>query len=241
MTPREPFDHLRHAALDLLESGNSTASVSQLLAVPPDVIVRWRDEPVPPRLDPAARLLALGAAGHAPHFSTTLVVRRCAPGDMWRHALQDYVVCGLLLVMVMMAIRGLGHGGAFGSIWIDVTPLFGLGVLWLRRNQVLFKLDDRGIVVPRLFGSERLSYADLADWWLVMHVQGKDTDEEVEGRKLTLHSRRKGAPPIELFVADYVHIDQAVIERLDLVKTANQGVRPLTPVRSIPKTPAWGG
>ena len=40
-----------------------------------------------------------------------------------------------------------------------------------------------------------------------------------------------------LFIADYVHIDQAVIQRLDLVKTANQGVRPLTPMHSIPKAP----
>jgi len=235
MTLREHFDHLRHAALDLLEAGNSTASVSQLLAVPADVIVRWRDEPVPPPLAPDEQLLALRAAGHAPHFSTTLVVRRCAPAGLWGFALQDVVVCGLLLAMVVLALAVLTHGNGLGHLWVDVTPLIGLGVLWLRRNQVLFKLDDRGIVVPRLFGSERMPYADLADWWLVMHVQGKDTDEEVEGRKLTLHSRRKGVAPIALFVADYVEIAPAVIERLDLVKTANQGVRPLTPMRSIPK------
>ncbi|HYP34458.1 MAG TPA: hypothetical protein VES00_21505, partial [Burkholderiaceae bacterium] len=87
MTPREPYDHLRHAALELLDAGNSTASVSQLLAVPAAVIVRWRDEPVPPRPETGDVLLALGAAGHAPHFTTTLVVRRSAPTGLWGFAL----------------------------------------------------------------------------------------------------------------------------------------------------------
>ena len=235
MTSREPFDHLRHAALELLDAGNSTASVSQLLAVPAPVIVRWRDEPVPPRLDPADRLLALAATGHAPCFDTTLVVRRSAPSDMWGFALKDIAACGLFIAVAALFFGALTHGQGFGSMWIDVTPLLGLGALWLRRNQVLFKLDQRGIVVPALLGNQRMPYGDLADWWLVMHIQGKDTEEEVEGRKLTLHSRRKGAPSIELFVADYVPIDAAVVERLDLVKQANQGVGPLTPMRSVPK------
>ncbi len=236
MTSREPFDHLRHAALEMLDAGNSTASVSQLLAVPPEVIVRWRDEPVPPRPEPAAMLLALGASGHAPNFSTTLVVRRSAPAAMWGLATQDFLLGAVLLGAVVLAFGALAQGGRFmGSVWIDVSPLLVVGVLWLRRNQALFKLDHRGIVVPGVLGSRRMAYADLADWWLVMHIRGKDTDEEVEGRLLTLHSRRKGTRPIEVFVADYVQIDAAVIERLDLVKTANQGAGPLTPLRSVPK------
>ncbi len=235
MDPSGHFDHLRHAALDLLDAGNSTASVSQLLAVPAAVITRWRDEPVPPRPEASDRLLALAVDGHAPHFPTTLVVRRGAPAGMGRFAMQDILVVGLLIAAVALALGILTHGQGFGSMWIDATPLLGFGLLWLRRNQVLFKLDHRGIVVPGLFGGRRMSYAELADWWLVMHIRGQDTEEEVEGRLLTLHSRRKGTPPIKLFVADHVEIDPAVIERLDLVKTANQGVRPLTPIRSIPK------
>jgi hypothetical protein len=229
------FDHLRHAALDLLEAGNSTVSVSQLLAVPADVIVRWRDEPLPPRPEPGDRLLALAADGHAPHFSTTLVVRRGAPAGPWGFAAQDILVCGLAVAATALFFGLLTHGRAFGSMWIDFTPLLGFGLLWLRRDQPLFKLDHRGIVVPGFLGSRRMSYADLADWWLVMHILGKDTDEEVEGRRLTLHSRRPGVAPIKLFIADHVDIDAAVIERLDLVKMANRGVRPLTPMRSVPK------
>ena len=236
MTSREPFDHLRHPALELLDAGNSTASVSQLLSVPAPVITRWRDEPVPPRPETADVLLALGAAGHAPHFDTTLVVRRSAPDGVWGFALQDVLVVGAILVVLGLAVGALTQGRSFAYMSVDMASVLGLGILWLRRNQVLFKLDQRGIVVPRLFGSERMPYADLADWWLVMHILGKDTDEEVEGSKLTLHSRRKGVRPIALFVADYVTIDPAVIERLDLVKKANQGVGPLTPMRSIPKT-----
>jgi hypothetical protein len=238
MTSREPFDHLRHAALELLDAGNSTASVSQLLAVPAEVIVRWRDEPVPPPPESADRLLALAASGHAPHFSTTLLVRRSAPAGLWGFALQDVLAVGAIFVVVAVGFGVLTHGRSLAYMSVDVASVLGLGILWLRRNQVLFKLDQRGIVVPRLFGSQRMPYGDLADWWLVMHVQGKDTEEEVEGRKLTLHSRRKGVRPVELFVADYVPIEPAVIERLDLVKKANQGVGPLTPMRSIPREQA---
>lgn len=239
MTSREPFDHLRHAALELLEAGNSTTSVSQLLAVPAPVISRWRDEPVPPKPEPADVLLALGATGHAPHFDTTLEVKRCAPAGPGGLALEDYVKGALFVALVVVAWALVTHSARlFGSVWIDISPLLTFGVLWLNRNRALFKLDRRGIVVPGLFGGRRMPYGDLADWWLVMHVQGKDTDEEVEGRKLTLHSRRKGVRPIELFVADYVHIDPAVTQRLDLVKKANQGIGLLTPIRSIPKAPA---
>jgi hypothetical protein len=235
MTPREPYDHLRHAALELLDAGNSTASVSQLLAVPAAVIVRWRDEPVPPRPETGDVLLALGAAGHAPHFTTTLVVRRSAPTGLWGFALQNVLAVGLIFVVVALVLGALTQGRGFAYVSVDMFSVLGLGVLWLRRNQVLFKLDRRDIVIPRLFGNRRMPYGELADWWLVMHVLGKDSEEEVEGRKLTLHSRRKGTPPIELFVADYVTIDPAVIERLDLVKKTNQGVGLLTPIRSIPK------
>jgi len=236
MQPTGRFDHLRHAALDLLDAGNSTASVSQLLAVPADLVVRWRDEPVPSRPEPADRLLALAATGHAPHFSTTLVVRRCAPAGMWGIATQDLLVGAAFIGAVALFFALLARGHGLGSIGIDVTPLLGLGLLWMRRNQALFRLDHRGIVVPGLFGGQRMPYAELADWWLVMHVRGEGTQEEVEGRLLTLHSRRAGRPPIKVFVADYVQVDPAVIERLDLVKKANQGVGPLTPMRSVPKT-----
>ena len=236
MDPSGRFDHLRHSALEMLDAGNSTVSISQLLAVPAEVITRWRDEPVPPRPEPTAMLLALGASGHAPSFSTTLVVRRSAPAGLWGQAMQDVLPSALLLGLVVLAFGALAQGGRFlGSAWLDVSPLLVLGGLWLRRNQVLFKLDHRGIVVPGLLGSRRMPYADLADWWLVMHIRGKDTDEEVEGRLLTLHSRRKGSRPIKCFVADYVDIDPAVVERLDLVKLANHGAGPLTSIRSVPK------
>jgi hypothetical protein len=237
MTSPAPFDHLRHAALEMLDAGNSTASVSQVLVVPAAVITRWRDEPVPPRPQAADVLLALGATGHAPTFTTTLVVKRSAPAGPGGLAMADYVRGALIVGLVVAGYGALTHSTAFfRSVWVDLTPLVTFGLLRLGRNRALFKLDDRGIVVPRLFRNQRMPYRDLADWWLVMHVQGKDTDQEVEGRRLTLHSRRKGVAPIELFVADYVSVAPEVTERLDLVKKANAGVGPLTPIRSIPKT-----
>ena len=51
---------------------------------------------------------------------------------------------------------------------------------------------------------------------------------------LTLHSRRAGVRPIEVFIDDRFPIDPAMIERLDLVKKTNQGVQPLTPIGEIP-------
>ena len=68
-----------------------------------------------------------------------------------------------------------------------------------------------------------------------MHVLREDTDQEVEGRLLTLHSRRPGVRPVSVFISDAVTIDPRVLGRLDLVKKTNQGVQPLTPMRHVPR------
>jgi len=229
------FEHLRHAALDMLDAGNSSASVAQMLAVPLPVIQGWRDQPMPPRPEPEAMLAALSAQGHAPSFGTTLVVTRSATAHPWRRTLWTWFKAATASGLFALAYASWRRQGAFGDLYVDVLSLAACSLLWLDRNRPLVVLDGRGIVVPRWFGKASMPYGDLADWWLVMHVLHEDTDHEVEGRLLTLHSRRAGVRPVSVFIADAVDVDPGVLERLDLVKKTNQGAQPLTPMRSIPK------
>lgn len=212
----------------MLDSGNSTASVSSMLGVPVDELVRWRDEPAAPRLEPADQVMALAAHGHAPRFDTTLVVTRSAPRHLWLDTAWLYLR-PLLVILPLAVLWDLWtHSYGEGHVYVDVLPLMACLWIWLMRNRRLFVLDQRAIVVPGLFGSTVMPYADLKDWWLVMHVLDEGTDEEVEGRLLTLHSRGGRAKPIEVFVGDHVEIDPQVLERLEMVKQANQGPGPLT-------------
>jgi len=212
----------------MLDAGNSTASVSTVLGVPVDVLVRWRDEPASPPLEPAAQVAALVAQGHAPRFDTTLVVLRSAPRHLWRDTLWLYLRPALLLGSFWLVWDLWTHSSGGGRFYVDVLPLAAGVAVWVTRNRPLFLLDDRAIVVPRLFGRTVMPYADLKDWWLAMHVRNEGRDDEVEGRLLTLHSRGGRARPVEVFVADHVEIDPRALERLELVKKVNQGVGPLT-------------
>ena len=96
-----------------------------------------------------------------------------------------------------------------------------------RTSQPLAVLNERAVVVPGFLMTRALAYADLVDWWLVGHVQREGTDNEREGRLLTLHSRRPGTAPLTVFIDDRVALDPRVLERLELVKQANQGTSPL--------------
>ncbi len=229
------FDHLRHAALDMLDAGNSPAAVAQMLAVPVSVLLAWRDEPMPARPEPEAMLLALGAQGHAPSFGTTLAVTRTAPEDAWRRTLWNGFKGVLAIASAAFTVFSWKHQDEYGDFYVDLLPLAAFSLLWLDRNQPLFLLDGRAFVVPAWSGKRSVPYADLADWWLVMHVRGEGTDNEIEGRLLTVHSRRAGVAAVSVFIPDGVALDPRVLERLDLVKKVNQGVRPLTPICSIPK------
>jgi hypothetical protein len=232
MAVAERFDHLRHAALDLLDAGNSTASVAQLLAVPVQVVTRWRDEPVPPRLEPAAMLAATGAQGRAIGFRTTLVVSEAMSRRLWHYLFAVYVA-GSFAVGAADWWRDPWTAWSHHRMFLCNAAIIIGFVLWLRRlSQPLVRLEASAIVVPGWLGATRLAYADLADWWLVMHVKHEGTDDEVEGRLLTLHSRRAGVAPASVFIPDDVTLDPAVSERLAQVKQANQGPRPLMPLGS---------
>jgi hypothetical protein len=220
------FDHLRHSALDLLDSGNSSAAVAQLLAVPVGVVQRWRDEPAPPRPDPVDVMAGQRARGQAIGFRTTLVHTGFVPFRIGRFALAVYV-CASIAMGLSMWLGDRGDGLLF--IGVDLSGLFGL--MHLVRPQLV--LGPRGMTVAGLLGRQTMPYADLADYWLVMHVLN-DGDEENErvGRLLSLHSCRPGVRPFEIFIPDEGTLDPQVIERLELVKEANGGARPLTPLRS---------
>ena len=222
MTSTGRFDHLRHAALDMLDAGNHMTAVSKLLAVPLPVIEQWRQEPVPPRPPAAAIAQHSDGQGRGLRFTKTLIVRRGFPHMLLRHVAIGYALAVAFIVALGWSVhRGLQIEG----IWVDVTGLLICAAWWVQRDLPLLTLDADAIVVHEFLGRKKMPYADLADWWLVMHVRrtGEDNDEEEEGRLLTLFSRSKPARRIELFVHDHVEVDPAVIERLNLVKQANAG------------------
>ena len=222
-----PYDHLRHSALELLASGNGSTAVAGLLQVPVDVVVRWQGEPVPPPLAPAAILAATRAQGRPIGFRTRLEVVEPPRLRLWKIAMAGWCAAS---VMVGVAdgwrdpwATWAGHDG----MWINLALMAGCAAWLWRLSQPLLLLDARALVVPGLLGRTTLAYSDLADWWLVGHVQHEDTDDEREGRLLTLHSRRPGVAPATVFIDDRVALDPRVLERLELVKQANQGPGPL--------------
>jgi hypothetical protein len=225
------FDHLRHGALELLASGNSTVAVARLLDVPASVVARWRDEPVPARSEPATRMAALRAQGRPIGFRTTLVVAPPLSSRLWTCALAASIAFGVADALRDSGSTWRGHVAAMfmGAIVIAAA-------VWrLSRSLTSLVLSLDGFIAPHLFGRTFMAYSDLADYWLVLHVLNEGRDDECVGRLLTLHSRRAGVCPIEVFIRDRDALDPRVIERLELVKKANQGERPLTPLGSIAK------
>ena len=219
------FDHLRHSALELLASGNSTTAVAGLLQVPASLVARWRDEPVPPPLEPAAMLAAQSAQGRPVAFRTTLVVSESMPHRLWNYALAVYVAVSLAISVADEWGEPAWQG--HGLMWINAAIVLACALWLLKLSRPLLSLDARAIVVPGIVARSTLAYPDLADWWLVGHVLHEDSEDEREGRLLTLHSRRPHTAPITVFIDDRVALDPRVLERLELVNKANQGAGPL--------------
>ena len=221
------FDHLRPSALDLLDAGNSAASVAQVLGVPVGVVARWRGEPMPARVDAIA---AQRARTGAVHFRTTLTLTAPLAFSLWHYAL-GVLACGDLIAQMVTASR---HPVLTIVNLALLVVCVGVIVFWSGVSRTLLILGPEAAIVPGLLGRRSLAYSEMSDYWLVSVVRGHG-DDEIEGRLLTLHSRRAGLRPIEVFIDDRLAVDPALMERLDEVKAVNQGVQPLTPLRSIPK------
>ena len=224
------YEHLRHSALELLDSGNSMASVAQVLGVPASVVARWRSEPAPAAVAADGAIAAQRSRTGAIHFRTTLTLTTPLAFSLWHYAL-GVLACGDFIVQVVTASR---HPTLTIVNLALLVVCAGAIVGWLGVSRTLLILGPETAIVPRLLMRRSIAYSELRDYWLVSVVRGRG-DDEIEGRLLTLHSRRAGVRPIEVFIDDRLPVDPAVIERLDEVKTANQGVGPLTPIRSIPE------
>ncbi len=221
------FDHLRPSALDLLDAGNSTASVAQVLGVPASVVARWRSEPLPAQVDAIA---AQRARTGAIHFRTTLTLATPLVFNLWHYVL-GVLACGDLIVQLVTASR---HPLLTLVNLTLLVACVGVIVVGLGMSRTLLILGPEAAIAPSLLARRSIAYPDLSDYWLVSIVRGHG-DNEIEGRLLTLHSRRAGVRPIEVFIDDRLSVDPALIERLDEVKAANRGAGPLTPMGSIPK------
>jgi hypothetical protein len=230
MSDRGPFDHLRHAALDLLAAGNDSVAVARVLDVPAGLVARWRDEPAPSRLEPAAMLAAQSAQGRAISFRTKLVVSESLPHRLWNYVLAAGVAGSFAVGVADSWLEPGATWHGHGILWVNGAAVLGCVLWWLRLSRPLVVLDERAVIVPGLVARTTLAYSDLADWWLVGHVRDEGTEDEREGRLLTLHSRRPGTAPVSVFIDDRVTLDLRVLDRLHLVKKANQGVGPLTPL-----------
>ena len=236
MSASGPYEHLRASALAMLADGNSVEAVGRVLGVPGDVLQCWRDAP------PDASRYAAPArvASASMRYPTTLTV--VAP------PLARVASLGVALLVVAIVVPTLYRltlsrfeEGLFVKIALILFLAipFGVGVARLLRTaQTRLILGPDAAIAPRLLGRHVLPYSELADYWLVMHIRtrrSEDGDEEIEGRLLSLFSRRPGVRPIEVFIPDDEPLDGRIVERLDEIKRANQGVHPLTRMRAIPR------
>ncbi len=228
MEPAGRFEHLRHSALELLASGNSTTAVAGLLQVPVGLVTRWRDEPMPKPPTPVAMLAARAAQGRPIQFRTTLVVSEGMLHRLWGFAVAVYAAVSLTVDLADW--RQDPDWQDHGLMWLNAALIAGCALWMWKLSRPLMLLDARGIVLPGWILKSTLAYSDLADWWLVSHVRHEGTDAEREGRLLTLHSRHAGTAPLSVFIDDSVAMDPRVLERLDQVKKANQPAGPLTPL-----------
>ncbi len=240
MTATGSYEHLRPSALALLADGNSIESVGRVLGIPGAVLMRWRDAPPGAAHDATtARPRSPRASSHPMRFGTTLTFG--AP------LLARAASFGMALLVVVIVVPTLYRltmsrfeDGLFTKVALIlfVAIAFGAGVARLLCTvQTRLILGPDAIIAPRLLGCHVLPYAELADYWLVMHIRTRrdeDGVEEIEGRLLSLFSRRPGVRPIEVFIRDDEPLDARIVERLDEVKRANQGVQPLTRMRDIP-------
>ena len=228
MSDAGPFEHLRGSAQELLDAGNSTAAVAEVLSVPRSVVARWHAEP-PPAAAVDAVALERARSGSI-HFRTTLALTTPLRFRAWHYAVA--LLASADVVAEVFIERG--HAG-LAAVNLLLVLVFAVGLArHLGLSRLLLTLGPDAAIVPGWWRPRRLPYSEMADYWLVSVARGLG-DDEVEGRLLTLHSRRAGVPPIEVFIDDRFPIDPAIIERLDRVKKTNEGVRPLTPIAEIPK------
>jgi hypothetical protein len=147
-----------------------------------------------------------------------------------------FVMQGALLLGVLASyLRSKAWAIGFLGLFSLVAPSVA-AARYFRLSRVGLILGPDAMIQPRLFGRTAWPYADLADWWLVSHVLNDGREGEIEGRMLTLHSRREGVRPIKVFIRDGDAFDMRLVERLALVKQANLGPGPLTRMGDLPKT-----
>jgi len=231
MTESGRFDHLRSAALDMLDAGNSMAAVSQMLAVPVTEIARWRGEPAPQEPRTAAVAQQGHGRGSAPRFRKTLVVRRHFPQAWANREATAYAVTAVWVALMAFTLH---NPAAFGRLLfvLDATATFACVLWWNQRLRPVVTLTSDAIVVPTLLGRTTMPYAELADWSLVPHdklMTYNGREIPIVGWLLTLSSRRPGGRPIEVFMHAHIALGREVTERLDLVKQANTGLHPPMP------------
>ena len=228
MSDARRFEHLRGSAQDLLDAGNSAAAVAEVLSVPCSVVARWHEEP-PPASAVDTVAIERARSGRI-HFRTTLTLTAPLRFRAWH-----YVVALLASADVVAEVFIERSHVGLAAVNLLLVLVFAAGLArHLGLSRMLLTLGPDAAIVPGLWRQRSLPYPEMADYWLVSVARGFG-DDEVEGRLLTLHSRRAGVRPIEVFIDDRFPIDPAMIERLDLVKKTNQGVQPLTPIADIPK------
>src|ERR1700757_4919258 len=85
MTDAARFDHLRGTAQDLLDAGNGTAAVADVLAVPRSVVAAWHDAPA--QAAPVDPVAAERARSGKIHFRTTLTLAAPLRFRAWQYLL----------------------------------------------------------------------------------------------------------------------------------------------------------
>lgn len=224
MSDPESSGPRRPAALAMLADGNAPESVAHMLGVPVATVLAWRDGGLADESEPPAPAPARDA------------VPRVRFDDELSHALParsrvtilavGAVMVGVLLWLIVPVLRE-GHVVDAGMMLVVLAiSIASLGRV--ARRSLVLGADE--VVVPGLFGSQAIAYSDIAGYQVERRALALGFRIQVPGRMLTLRSRRPGAAPLVVFIADGNPVDPRIFLSLDDAVRANQGAAPLPPL-----------
>ena len=220
------FEPLRRSALAMLADGNSLESVSQVLAVPIDVLSDWHAHAAPvgastPPIPTAVQPRDEAAEPQPLSFDTTL--EYSASTTFRLISLTLTVALGIFGYWATQVIfrSNLSQVERMAAAPAVVLPVFWAMTMSLTFAGRLLVLYPDAVVIPVYKTSLRMRYADVAAWSLAPHRAKLGPGISFKGQLLTIESRTPGRSPFTVFVFDACPIAPRLLRRLDEAVAAN--------------------